>query len=149
MNREIKFRGVSVVSNKFVHGSLISLGDGYVIAKSSNIVGQTSSDDVFLSYSNEEVDIVFPDAIGQYTGLQDKNGKEIYEGDIVKVPLLDPIFGDIIKDAFCNAEIRFNKGSFVVSYYGSNHNIYLSDLYDKIEVIGNIYDNKELLKNEL
>lgn len=146
MNREIKFRGVSVVSNKFVLGSLISLGDGYVIAKSSNIVGQTSSDDVFLSYSNEEVDIVFPDTIGQYTGLQDKNGKEIYEGDIVKAPLLDPIFGDIIKDAFCNAEIRFNKGSFVVGYYGSNHNIYLSDLYDKVEVIGNIFDNKELLK---
>lgn len=92
------------------------------------------------------MDIVFPDTIGQYTGLQDKNGKEIYEGDIVKAPLLDPIFGDIIKDAFCNAEIRFNKGSFVVSYYRSNHNIYLSDLYDKVEVIGNIFDNKELLK---
>lgn len=146
MNRKIKFRGVSVVSNKFVLGSLISLGEGYVIAKSSNIVGKTSSDDVFLSYSNDEVDIVFPDTIGQFTGLLDKNGKDVYEGDIVKAPLLDPIFEDIIKDAFCNAEIKFNKGSFVVSYYGSNHNIYLSDLYDKIEVIGNIHDNKELLE---
>ena len=63
----------------------------------------------------------------------------------MKAPLLDPIFGDVIKDAFCNAEIRFNKGSFVVSYYKRERNIYLSELFNKIKVVGNIHDNAELL----
>lgn len=136
--REIKFRGISVVSNKFVYGSLISLGNGYVIAKSSDIVGTTSSDDVFLSYSNDEVDIVFPDTIGQFTGLCDKNGKEIYEGDIV-----------IYIDDEGDKNIGFVK-------YIDDYAMYLfvsPDCWDEelrycdmIEVIGNIHDNKELLE---
>lgn len=85
--------------------------------------------------------------LGQFTGLLDKNGKEIYEGDIVKAPLLDPIFEDIlIKDAFTEAVVKYNNGAFVVSYYNESHNIYIQDLYKKIEVIGNIHDNPELLK---
>lgn len=90
---------------------------------------------------------VNPDTIGRFTGLKDENMKEIWEGDIVKAPLLDPIFGDILADTWCNAAIRFRNGSFIVSYYGSSHNIYLQDLCDKIEVIGNIFDNMELLED--
>lgn len=138
--REIKFRG-KTESNLFIFGDLIQYenGDTAIFEKKITRYGYEAT-----QISNRTK--VDKETIGQFTGLHDKNGKEIYLGDIVKAPLLDPIFGDIIKDAFCNAEIKFNKGSFVVSYYGSNHNIYLSDLYYKIEVIGNIFDNKELLK---
>ena len=122
-NREFKFRGKSINHGEWVYGKLHGFGI-----------------DLFDEPVKE-------DTICQFTGLHDKNGKEIYEGDIVKAPLLDPIFGDVIKDAFCNAEIRFNKGAFVVSYYKGEHNIYIQDLCDKIEVVGNIYDNKDLLED--
>lgn len=140
MNRKIKFRG-KTESNQFIFGDLIQYENGDTAIWEKEITG----------YGYEATQIsnrtkVDKGTIGQFTGLLDKSGNDIYEGDIVKAPLLDPIFGDVIKDAFLNAEIRFNKGSFVVSYYKREHNIYLSDLYKSIEVIGNIFDNKELLE---
>lgn len=130
--RAIKFRGKDKATGKMVYGDLTH----------TTAVGEKENYRRIM-VGGYEVD---EETVGQFTGLCDKNGKDIYEGDIVKTPLLDPIFCDIIKDAFCNAEIKFNKGSFVVSYYKREHNIYLSDLYERIEVIGNIFDNKDLLE---
>lgn len=128
--KEIKFRGKRIDTGEWVYGYLAD--DDYI------------NDINTVDLSSVEVE---PDTVGQYTGLKDRNGKEIYEGDVVKVPLLDPIFGDILSDAFDNAAISFHNGSFVVAYYKGRHKIYLQDLYDKIEVLGNIHDNPELLED--
>lgn len=142
--REIKFRGKRESNGEWIYGDLLQKNSGRKVIMTNLHTWGDNPDDVEPYGEYITVD---PNTVGQYTGIKDKNGKEIYEGDIVKTPLLDPIFGDILADAWCNALIRFNQGSFVVIYYNS-HNIYLQDLCDKIELLGNIHDNPELLNTK-
>lgn len=141
--REIKFRGKSFETGEWMFGDLIENQGRFFIYKASSETTFKDDDDGQIVLVAKEVD---QKTVGQYTGLKDKNGKEIWKGDIVKAPLLDPIFGDVLSDAFDNVEIAFNNGSFVVAYYKGRHNIYLQDLHSMVEVIGNIHDNPELLK---
>lgn len=84
---------------------------------------------------------VIPETVGQFTGLVDRNGKRIFEGDIIKDCDYDHIhtvryFGDEDYPAFdCHPEIQFCECN------GLSHLVAVS----AIEVIGNIHDNPELL----
>ena len=86
---------------------------------------------------------IAPDTVGQFTGLKDKNGKEIYEGDIIRS--FDSN-GDTILHCIVWEEARF-----VALYKGRNFSSkcflkqYWLDEFDK-EVIGNIYDNPKLME---
>ena len=140
--RTIKFRGKSL-SGEWLYGYLYKHG----ITPPSDFlcIGQA----VLPWKDTVGVYVADPDTIGQFTGLYDKNGKEIYEGDIVSHPWKDPIFGDLVETGqFVHSTICFNNGAFVVNYRLQGEYIYLQDFVRLkcLEVVGNIYDNPELLK---
>lgn len=74
----------------------------------------------------------------QYTGLKDKNGKEIYERDILKV--YDDFFIEGLDDLY--GVVKFNNGRFYLSTFKS----YPNECWVNFEVVGNIYENQKLLE---
>lgn len=123
MNREIKFRGLSF-DKGWIYGNLIKSDQSTWIRESD--------------YYNFKVKV---DTVGQFTGLHDKNGKEIYEGDIVKYR---DSRGQHIE------KVIFDKGCFYAGmHWGSSTRVAPKLINTRIsEVIGNIYDNSELLGGE-
>lgn len=92
------------------------------------------------SFTREEYEIM------QYTGLKDKNGKEIYEGDIVKVFALGEYINGYIK--YNQRKARFDVGWISeVEKYKNNGFVgscsTVDNEYDLLEVVGNIYDNSD------
>lgn len=114
--RQIKFRGKGCFSEKWVYGDLLNFNDNTFI----------------------ETSVVYPDTVGQFTGLYDKDGREIYEGDILSSGYMDA----------GNIEVRFVRGVFAFLWNGDldNECPTTAPTHEWAEVIGNIHDNPELLK---
>jgi len=86
--------------------------------------------------------------IMQYTGLKDKNGKEIYEGDVVKIDgvLSGGFHGGELKTFIC--DISFGGGAFIVrDLKRHGYCEYLGNKPMSYEIIGNIHENPELLES--
>lgn len=118
--RTIKFRGKIIDNGEWIIGDLIQATNGII-----HILP-------IESYRWKDNEIVDPQTIGQFTGLFDKNGKEIFEGDIIEEG--NVYFDDLYLGFFV-------KGDFVEGEHKPLYDIHLP------EIIGNIFDNPELLKN--
>lgn len=131
MNRTIKFKAKRIDNNEWVEGNFIK--DGKPDMREFYIQTVPTFDETFGTLY--EVD---PNTIGQFTGLEDKNGKEIFEGDI-----LEFTFEDIGKQ---KAIVYFNDkyAAFLLNPIANFEFTKMSEG----KVIGNIYDNPELLKGE-
>lgn len=121
--KEIKFRAWDRHNKKMIEG-----------------IGTTPTSDLDVAYMIDECGEpnygINASQIMQYTGIKDKNGVEIYEGDIIKGPFDFGPFG--VKERV--AEVYFNPHSGYQWHYWM-------DLSEN-EVIGNIYENPELIENE-
>ena len=115
MDRVIKFRGLSIVKNKWVYGDLAQLENKTLIKYSENGV--------------RKADEVYSKTVGQFTGLYDTNGKEIYEGDLVK-------------SGYMTGTILFAEASFLFRRF-ENDLIYILYPDEDYRIIGNIHETKE------
>lgn len=135
--RDILFRGKSAEDGKWFTGQLLRFKSPVSKKELNIIVEGCEWDD-----SNEWCHIgrrakVVPETVGQYTGFTDKNGKRIFEGDIVKA------YNKHI------SEVTFSFGSFCCYYQCDDTHSMLWCVSDILTVIGNIHDNPELLKGDI
>lgn len=163
MDRILKFRLWDKSINKMIYPSEIkenSFETYYMDLKNGEVkLYQNCYDGGFF---NEDVDMM------QFTGLYDKNGKEIYEGDIILTqPLRDRPFSQKAKSKRLRGIVKYNIGcgkNFIndpdkIRYWAAEWDIEIIDkkehqkynnygwgLFFECEVIGNIYDNKNLLE---
>lgn len=126
--RTIKFRGKSLKDGEWFFGNLFV----------KDTIGHTH-----ISTPKRGCLIIDPNTVGQFTGLHDKNGDEIYEGDILR-------FGNSPSDV-CEVEWDESVAAFCIRFY-FERNLGSRPLGEwvicerSVEIIGNIHDNPELLK---
>ena len=138
MNREIKFRGKSIFGiHEWLYGSLLLLnGKSYICPDKAAAWNMTRYE-------------VIPNTVCQFTGLLDKNGKEIYEGDIVKFHFMtsSPSTTKLFPTAKFFGEIITNKYN-QWAIFSDGMEIHIENAIKHGEIAGNIYDHPELIKEE-
>lgn len=129
MQREIKFRGKRITDGEWLYGYyFVNRGKHFIVTDGLAPAGNT--------FKDYEID---PMTIGQYTGLKDKNGREIYEGDVVCLGDTKRRTGVIVRSD--------TKPGFVLEVNGTAFDLYYRNQH-RYEVIGNLHDNSELIKPE-
>lgn len=141
--REILFRGKRIDGKEWVEGYFANIGEKSVII----LEEEKYSFNMKMSrmVKGHDLILVGPETVCQYTGLTDKNGRKIFEGDIVSAPFV----GYDGKTRERKGVVEFANGAFSVNWkdseeYGKNFAGYVND----IEVIGNIFDNPKLIGDQ-
>lgn len=136
MMREIVFRGKDINNKGWVYGALVQQQDDPLREKTLII---SYSNYQYGDFSEAVIHEVDPETVGQYTGFVDKKGKKIFEGDIVSI---------YNSKAFLFAVEWNNQYVLKCTTNGVSDNILnVIESSEDVEVVGNIYDNPELIKD--
>lgn len=130
MSREIKFRAWDGYKNKMVNDYFVMSSEGFALETSYGEITATLIDWKLM----------------QYTGLKDKEGKEIYEGDIVEERWDNPLTSKENVDRY---KIGFAENGVYKMYHSSGEERFHRTLflrYQHVEVVGNTFQNPELLE---
>ncbi len=133
--REILFRGQHVDSKEWCYGYLVK---------------QFGATQIYLSRSTAhswDRHHVIPETVGQFTGVTDKNGTKIFEADVVRIS--EDYYDGL---HYSGNEVYYSDGAFCVEYETPEYDVtsigFLVREGVEVEVIGNIYDNPELLRED-
>lgn len=167
--REILFRGKSVADGEWLYGdltqvrlSILNKEDTRYGMENTMMLSMCEMCDTSLSGFSEQQ--VIPETVGQYTGIEDKNGVKIFEGDILKVKTMWNVKVEYEDDAGISGGIKKQETYWSVEYknystemgfmvFGIDRRFHKPLTWSRIynaeaEVVGNIYDNPELMKGE-
>lgn len=131
--REILFRGKRMDNGEWVEGDLFHHSDGKTemfVAKEVLFAGK---------YLEGIWRIVDPNTVCQYTGLTDKNGAKIFEGDVIQAEFRR-FYKTVTK---MKGIVEFHNSAFSILWEDKDYGRSFAGYVDDIEVIGNIYDNDE------
>ena len=131
--REILFRGKRVDNGEWIEGFFAKSGDKTFILIASDI-----------AFGYVTMKEVLSETVGQYTGLTDKNGKKIFEGDIVELT-----YYTLSEERKVIAEVAYEEESaaFVLYSFGTENKGICAEICNTNKVIGNIHDNPEMLED--
>lgn len=154
MNREIEFRGYDPDTKRWYYGSYVRLErvSGYAWSQSPDQDNKKHQENDFDDYifftemndwgleTKKKRATVDPKSVGQFTGLRDKNGVKIFEGDILDA-----------EDRIVTVEFHSPSASFDSSFVkyksdGVFDKLRNQDWSNRTDIIGNVYDNPELIK---
>lgn len=132
--REILFRGKRVDNGEWIEGFFAKSGDKTFILIDSDI-----------AFGYVTMKEVLSETIGQYTGLTDKNGRKIFEGDIVELT-----YYTLPEERKVMAEVAYEEESaaFVLYSFGTENKGICGEICNTNKVIGNIHDNPEIMEEE-
>ncbi|EAF2578474.1 hypothetical protein CPD07_09425 [Listeria monocytogenes] len=131
--REIEFRGKRIDNREWIYGNLMQFEDSATFIFADERKGAST-----LTYAHfiiNNMHAIDEKTLGQYTGLKDKNGKKIFEGDICWEEHNE-----------CYGVVKFEEGKFL--YVWENIAEDLWEVADSIEIYGNIHENLELLEGK-
>ena len=153
--REIIFRGKRKDNGEWVEGYYARKGvdkdtfKHFICVMTFNVNGNTYSSMFYLT----DIEVI-PETVGQYTGLTDKNGTKIFEGDILKIIdgkeiiIASVKFGDYNQpDKILKTHIGFYFDIANLVSYRKDIGYWFGKTFSEIEVIGNVHDNPELLQD--